>query len=303
MNRTTIEVACSCDDRFAQHAGVVIASALAAAADPSTLRFWIITSGLSEKNQDALRSLAASRNARLEVMPVDVKRLHGAPVSGHITLATYFRIFLPELLPASVTRLIYLDADVVVRRDLAQLFNTDLGDNLVGAVVNPRFKRWDSLGMTPAMGYFNAGILLINLEAWRRERLQEQLCNLIETSASILKQHDQDALNKTIAGRWTRLDHRWNQQYSFFLVGARGLGLSPADYRRLTTDPFIVHYSGSTKPWAFSDDHPLKSLYYRYLQQTPFAAWRPRPSDSKDWIRKLVRLGVPHRLRPRVFGW
>ncbi len=298
-----LDIACSCDDRFAQHAGVAIASALAASATPHRMRFWIITSGLAESNVDRLRQITDRHGATLEILPVDLKRLHGAPVGGHITLATYFRIFLPELLPESVTKLVYLDADVVVRRDLGELLAQDLGDNLVGAVVNPRFQRWSSLGLDPSMGYFNAGILLIPLDVWRRESIQEKLCEIIATRAPILKQHDQDALNIAVAGRWQRLDLRWNQQYSFFLVGARGLGLSPQAYQQLTADPFIVHYSGSTKPWAFSDDHPLRPLYFRYLNQTPFAPWRPQPRDSKDWIRKLVRLGVPHRLRPRVFGW
>jgi lipopolysaccharide biosynthesis glycosyltransferase len=107
----------------------------------------------------------------------------------------------------------------------------------------------------------------------------------------------------TIAGRWLHLDPRWNQQYSSYLLDSRTLGITPRERTRLLSDPFIVHYSGATKPWTFENDHPLRHLYYRHLRNTPYAGWRPRAAESRQWLKKLMSFAVPHRLRPALLGW
>jgi lipopolysaccharide biosynthesis glycosyltransferase len=297
-----VDVASSCDDNYAQHLAAVIASILANASRPAAFRFWILSAGLTPGNRSIFEKVAAKHGAALQILSIDPSKLKNAPVSGHISLASYYRIFLPELLPVSIEKIVYVDADLIVFADLQKLLDLPMGTDLVGAVQNPRFHRWSSLHLSPSMGYFNAGVLLINLAQWRKEDLQQKLCSLIDTDRESLKLHDQDALNRVVAGRWLRLDPRWNQQYSFFLVGPKMLGLSSGDYRRLLRRPFIAHYSGGSKPWVFSDDHPLKSAYYRYLDMTPHAGWRPAGGTPRAWLRRAVLTALPHRLRPALLG-
>ncbi len=297
-----IDIVSSCDENYAQHLAVVLKSIIHNASSPQKLRFWILTSGITEQKEQAIRTVIHSGGAAGNILEVDKSKVINAPISGHISLAAYYRILLPELLPRTIDKVIYVDADLVVLEDIEKLASIPLGSNLVGAVLNPRFSRWESLRIDPSMGYFNSGVLLVNLSQWRLENLQQQLCAVINTESASLKLHDQDALNRVVAGRWLRLDPRWNQQYSFFLVGAKMLGLSNSEYRRLLRKPFIAHYSGGSKPWVFSDDHPLKSAYYRYLDMTPHAGWRPAGGTPRAWLRRAVLTALPHRLRPALLG-
>ena len=299
-----IEIVGCSDSNYARHYSVVLASALAHAREPEKFRFWFVSAEpWDAQSQESLIALAEPYGAIVSFRILDIERLKAAPTNAHISLASYYRLLLPDVLPAEIDRFIYLDADLVVRADLADFFALELSETeFVGAIPDPRFDRWDSLGMQPSMGYFNAGILLVNLRLWRETAMCAKFVEFVFDHVPVLKHHDQDTMNAVFAGSWRHLDPRWNQQYVFFLVSGKMLGLNPAEYRRLLRAPFIVHYSGGSKPWMFADDHPFKHAYYEVLDRTVYAGWRPQPR-LKDSLRVPSRLVVPHRLRGLIFGW
>jgi lipopolysaccharide biosynthesis glycosyltransferase len=301
---TYIDVVGCADSRYARHYSVVVASVLAHAREPEKFRFFFVgAEPWDEESRESLLALAQPYGASVCFPILDIERLKSAPTNAHISLASYYRLLLPDVLPMEVEKFIYLDADVVVRADLADFFALELSnEEFVGAITDARFERWHSLGMQPSMGYFNAGILLVNLRLWRETEMSRQLVQFVADHGPVLKFHDQDTLNAVFAGRWRRLDPRWNQQYLFFLVPGESLGLSRAEYRRLLDDPFIVHFSGGSKPWMFADDHPFRLEYYEVLDRTSYAGWRPKPAP-KDLLRVPVRFFVPHRYRAPVLGW
>jgi lipopolysaccharide biosynthesis glycosyltransferase len=299
-----VDVVGCMDKRYARHFAAVLASAFSVAAFPERLRFWLVSAEDLGEARTPLEAIANKHGSRVTFLTLDISRLASAPTNAHISLASYYRVLLPEILPTAMEKFIYLDADLVVRRDLSELFAEELDDDeFVAAVVNPRFRRWEALGMQPEMGYFNAGVLLVNLRLWRKVGMTEQLIQFIQNNTPVLKQHDQDTLNAVFCGRWRRLDLRWNQQYSFFLVPARSLGIDRAQHKLLLRSPYIVHYSGGSKPWSFADDHPMREDYYRALDQTTYSGWRPDRTSLKDWLRVIQRFPVPHRLRPLIFRW
>lgn len=198
------------------------------------------------------------------------------PTAFHITQATYIRLFAPRFLSPSVDRVLYLDADLLVLDDLRPLWEIDLGDHAVAAAPDPYGQgRSEALGLAAATPYVNAGVLLMNLDVWRRERVTSQLCRCVEQRGAQLLFHDQDALNLVLAGRILPLDPRWNLQAKALRPrGRRGVA-DAAALARAASAPAVLHYTTARKPWLFVMPVPGKALYWRSLASTPWAGSQP----------------------------
>jgi lipopolysaccharide biosynthesis glycosyltransferase len=190
------------------------------------------------------------------------------------TRAVYLSLLLPELLGA-VHRILYLDVDLVVLRDVSELFDIDLGDQPLAAVrdgfIDTSLRAPESgaeLASQPrGSPYFNSGVMIINADVWREERIGPRAIELIRVSVPPLKWFDQDALNILIAGRWTILDPRWNVFTISDQPGASELdrvaaGHSMADQIRLERDAFVLHFAGIRKPWL--EDYPRTANWHLY---------------------------------------
>ena len=198
-------VACTIDEGYAQHCGVMLCSLFRNNAGVD-FRIFVISDGLSDDAQQKLRSVAASHGQRLEIVPVDPGVLDGAPVSDHVSLATYFRILIPRVLPADVDRVLFLDSDVIVRGSLAELYEEQIEEYTHAAVENPLAEEaLARLSIPAGHAYFNAGVLLLNLKRWRHEGLVEKILGYVKSNTDKLRWWDQDALNAMLYARWKKM--------------------------------------------------------------------------------------------------
>ena len=294
-----VEVAFCADPAYARPVTVAAASVLASAARPERLRLWLVTREFDHREFAPLAAIAAARRARLEVLNVPERDpdLLRAPLNEHLSVACYYRLWLPQLLPASVRRLVYLDCDIVACHSVEELWSTDLAGEPLGAVHNPRALNRAAMGLRDDGDYFNSGVAVIDLDAWRRERLHARALEFALSYKGRLLCCDQDALNAVLAGRWRRLELRWNQQTKFFQHDARWLGVDPAALSLARTAPFVIHYTTTSKPWHYWNDHPWRSSYYCHLDRTPYAGWRPRPRDFGERMRHTAYTILPRHFR------
>lgn len=236
---------------------------------------------------------AGGRNRATQCMPSHVEWISVTPEDfGHIKLPPYlpvttvFRLLLPYLLPADVDRVIYLDADIVVRRSLDALWATDLGTDSTGAVRDalvpcvgcPGGLPWQQFGLDPRQRYFNAGVLLIDVSRWRDEGIGK-------SALEILSQHrfpygDQCALNIVLEDKVRALEPTWNMQSGHFLP-AQSLAWTvenEAELRASMLDPHIVHFNTSPlgRPWLSSCSHPFREEWFTALDASAWRDWRPR---------------------------
>jgi lipopolysaccharide biosynthesis glycosyltransferase len=288
-----IEIAFGCDASYVQPLTVAVVSVLAHARHPSRLRFWLITNSFDAKAVSSLRAVIEENGAQLETrQPLSETAIDAMPLGEHFTEATYYRLLLPKLLPANVSRLIYLDSDVIVRHPIEDLWGVDLENLSTAAVVNPRPMNRHGLGLRRDKDYFNAGVLLMDLDRWRKEHIHDRALKFAAEFPGALPCADQDALNHVLAGAWKRLDLRWNQQSKFFLHSATYLRVSWLALWRAKSAPYIVHYSTSTKPWHSENGHPWRELYFQQLDRTAFRGWRPSPPPHE--IRSGNRITKVH---------
>jgi lipopolysaccharide biosynthesis glycosyltransferase len=293
-------VVLAADDRFAMPLAATVRSALDNLAADARLRIFVLDGGLRERTkQRLLRSWPAGRY-EVEWLRVDARALAGVPVSGHVNVVSYFRILIPRLLPRDVRRVIYLDSDLVISADLARLWAHDMSGHLCLAVQDCSSPYIDSaqalanysrcgaylasiepirnhrqLGLDPRAPYFNAGVLVIDLDAWRAADLSTQLLECLAANRKHVRWWDQYAMNVVLAGRWGRLDLRWNQGSHIYRYPT--WQQSPFDqvsYDEQRDDPYIVHFTTRHKPWRASCRHPLARRFFDYLERTDWAEWR-----------------------------
>ena len=228
---------------------------------------------------------------------VDMRRLHQLTTNHHFTLANYYRLFAAEMVDAPSA--LYLDADLVVVASIADLLTGSDDGRAVAAVADPGVVPHPELGMTPGAGYFNSGVMRLNLDRWRAVDLGEQVIRLVRDRPEAIRFVDQCGLNGIVDGDWTRLDPAFNAQTAFWTLdeAAAQRAYGPAGVTAAIAHPRIVHYSGSSKPWYLNDRHPLKPLYWRYRQRTAFSRLLPDDIGPRTLARRLL----PPRL-VRVLG-
>lgn len=132
-----ISVVLAADDNYAQHAAVAMASVLANTAVPEQVAFWLIDDGISSRNKDKVRQTVARWHSRVSFLTIKNKELEQGFVSGPISRTAYFRLDIPDIVPADVERVIYLDCDLLVLDDIRLLWQTDLAGNPLGAAEDP----------------------------------------------------------------------------------------------------------------------------------------------------------------------
>ncbi len=290
-----IFVACAADDAFAMPLAVTLRSALDTLSEPHALEAWVLDGGIGAANRERLERSLASPRLELRFVAPGPQAFGGIRHRGRASRTAYFRILAAELLPASISRVIYLDADVQVTADLARLWAEPQRGLPVLAVRDAGAPNVSSargllnyreLGLAPDLPYFNSGVMTLDLALWREERLAERLLRYLESHAHAIRWWDQDALNAVLAGRWGELDPRWNQIPQFWEPVADAADPFPAPLRELVIrDPWIVHYSTWSKPWHWGCTHPARERFFEVLDRTEWAGWRPRRTfrDTLLW--------------------
>lgn len=180
----------------------------------------------------------------------------------YYTNTTYFRLFLPELYP-QYDKVLYLDSDIIVLGDISELYNTDMGTNLVAAApddiiqTHKVFRDYAELvvGVAKYQHYFNAGVLLMNLDELRKFNFQEKFLYLLEKVKFAVAQ-DQDYLNRLCKGRTTLISHDWD------VMPYVNEETKPEDIK-------IVHYNFAYKPWHF-EDVAYDEYFWKYAEKTEF---------------------------------
>ena len=278
---TEVVVVCACDDNYAMPLTVMLHSAARNLDEGSWLNVYFIDGGVSEQNWQAIKETLIDLPIEVRSVRPDYSLVEHLHTSHHVTPAAYLRLLTAEILPDSISKAIYLDSDLLVCDDLTRLWNLPMADHyclaapdiacpFVDARVGCRNFRqanpfmaafcpvpnYKELGMDGADSYFNSGVMVLNLDLWRRDQLAGQMLDCLEQNRQHIWCWDQYALNVVMYGRWGKLPLRWNQ-------GAHALeypnsACSPVDrdeFRIMLEDPGIIHFTTEFKPWHFHWTH------------------------------------------------
>lgn len=281
------------DDNYVQHCCSTMVSVLT---HNDNVHFFILTEGLKDENRKLMSNFVNSNGGQIDYCVVDSSVVSQFPMpkegGTHISIATYYRLFVDILLPGNIKKVLYLDCDIIVTSSLIPLYSIDMQNYAIGAVYQNYNKGIDAdllrLGIPNKEGYFNAGVLMINLEYWRKNDTREKLIQFIKHNFTKIKQHDQDVLNAVLWSKTIPLSNTWNYQYSFKVKHHEEFP-SKVKYVLPLEDPAVIHYVSVPKPWEWGCGHIFVKEYYKYLEMTPFRGWKPK----FNWKRYKEYILVP----------
>lgn len=263
-----IPVVFSTDDGYAMPTAVAIKSMLDNFSGNSITIYILFKDCLSELSKAIMETAldkTINKNVRVELSYLDVGESMNIANShiAHISAATYYRIILPDLLPND-DRCIYLDGDIVVSGDIAELSEILLSDGEYVAGVSTvmiqtcgesvRKERIEEIGIPDFKTYVNAGMLLLNLKALRNNDMVEKMMELVPKAFSV---QDQDIINVVCYGHIRMLPPRFNVLPSIYKMNNSKLQTvyQLTDIEEARRNPCIIHYADKRKPWKYDNIH------------------------------------------------
>lgn len=270
-----IHIACCSNEKMAPMFGVVMTS-VGVNVKSDDVMLYLLHNGLKVKTIKRLNEISRRYNVSLRLMEIDSNILKHCSVDANIHYADimmYARLLLPTMLP-DLDKVIYLDCDLVVNSDLKELWDFDVNGVAVAMAPDHLYKdttTLERLKMTNGE-YLNSGVIVMNLEYWRKHNVQNRVLAFIEENGKQLIYFDQDALNVTLQNERRKLPIKYD--YTPYLL-FRNLDNFPSEINeeicKARTAPTIFHYMGPTKPWSLGSYVPGKELFKKYQR---LSGWR-----------------------------
>ncbi|SEC69544.1 glycosyltransferase family 8 protein [Paenibacillus sp. GP183] len=255
-NLNSIHIVTATNDKYAKHLGVMLNSLLENKAEKADIQIHIIDGKISSSNKSNLRRVVNKFKLKVNFLTVDYSLFNGFKVKkNHLSKETYYRIVIPDLMDKSIKKVLYLDCDLIVKEDISKLWNTKIDHYHLAAVEKATLKDSErkALEIPKGSSYFNAGVLLMNLEKWRDQKISSKVLQYINDNSKKIKYCSQDPLNAILHNKWIKLDPKWNYTTRHFKIMPN-------------IKPAIIHFTGQDKPW--NKGHPLQHEYYKYLHTT-----------------------------------
>jgi lipopolysaccharide biosynthesis glycosyltransferase len=250
------------DDNYIPHFATSLTSLLRTNPNLFDRYFLIMSQPDMTQLKKTIKFFKKEFDIKLEILNFDVLQFEPSELSELLpkSTSTYFRMFLAELLPKEVEKVIYLDADTVVIGKLEELINQKFNNCYFLAVPECLFSSNsvpEKLIQGNLLGrhYFNTGVMFVDVSKWRSDKASNQLLNTGKQNKNQITLWDQDILNICFKNQIGEMDGRFN---SFIL------------HKKMNPDPIIIHYAGPVKPWQIFNSHPYRAEYKYYRNQTPF---------------------------------
>lgn len=288
---TELHVSCAAEGEYVIHSAAMLHSLLMQHPPNSVVIHYLHGPELAVETRRRLRDMAVRNGGELNFWEIPDRWVTGLPTEGFTRKATWYRTFLPELLP-DVPRVLYLDADVLVVESVAPLWELDMTEKLVAAVTNvlgPQdIDRPKALEIEGPQGYFNAGVMVMNLDLMRRDESSRAVSEYARAHADALPWRDQDAFNVVLGARRIPLHPRWNCMNGIQIFPWSGDVLGPEAVAEAIENPAIRHFEGPApyKPWHYLC-HPMwRDLYKRHRRATPWPHVRLQGRNPRNMLRQ-----------------
>jgi len=282
-----LNIVVACDDHYIILLAALIKSIEANLRDGQTITVYVIEDKVSKSSKKKLQQSINNNITSLiwkemnEVIPEGMK----LPLDrSSYPLNIYMRLFIPYFVPESIEKVLYLDVDMIVQKDITTLFENNLSHYVVAAVLDPRIITFDNswggvlnyneLGLPGTTRYFNTGLLLMNTVKWREQNVTQKIIDCIDNNKKFANYPDQYGLNVVLANQWLELDTLWNH-------------FSTID---TTEQPFLIHFV-ERKPiyQSYNYSETFKKTFYHYLHQTQWKNFKPI-GESKRYFKKIKNI-------------
>lgn len=248
---------------------------------------------IDSRHARELMSIVEGTNSSVRLHSFDRDKIATLPTTTDFGAIVWLRFFLPEIL-SDRSKVVYLDSDTFATGQIGEIWNIQLDGRPIGAVANvvePNARvHVERLGVQYPGGFFNSGVLLMDLAAMRANRSTDRLIEFATSHAKRLLWPDQDALNVVFNQDWMSLHPKWNVQNSFW--SWRDWTLEVFGGELLTEalqDVRVRHFEGPnlSKPWHYLCSAPMVRDYREMLRRSP---WAPLGLEDRTLATRLIRM-------------
>lgn len=324
-----IPIVLSANNKFASYLDVMIQSIIANANPTRQYDIIVLFNDISEKNQKRIIWGARNHsNVFIRFIRVceyfDNEKLF---VDQHLSVETYYRLIIPEIMP-EYHKILYLDCDMVTDHDVAELYDIDLEGCMIGAAkdidvagqVKLKQNNWDryaveDLKLDSPYGYFQAGVLILDLDQLRQTASSEEIIHMAVSRS--WRCHDQDVLNMICKGRVHYIPQQWNTLMDWQEPGRSRMQILKMAPRKLYEEymearkcPYMIHFAGYQKPWNVVDcdfaeyfwEYAKLSTYYPILIKSIVLKRNSnyRNIINSRYFQKIINVALPHNSRRRL---
>lgn len=295
-----MNIVCCTDNNYIMPCGVLFCSICENNKDVPIHFFVVADSSVDQSCKSKLSSIVDKYSQKqlsfININSVGMDNLPGLHNGHYITKAAYYRLFLASLLPDDINKVIYLDCDMIVRKSLMELWKTSLDGYAIGVVADMceiGISHYNNLHYPLKLGYFNSGMLLVNLKYWRKENLEKKFLDYLYSNFSNINCHDQDVLNFVCRECKVNIPLTYNFQDGFIYKNPE------FDYWKYfeeinatVSDPCIIHYT-RRKPWQKECIHPFKNVWRYYALASPWKDYKLQKTNRKmgkiDTLKYILR--------------
>ncbi len=273
----------SADDNYSRHAGISITSLYEKNKDMDEVNVFLINNGIYQENIIKLDSIAKKYGRTITYIDFSsYKKRLVLNNDMELPISTYARLFVDQMLPEDVDKILYLDCDIIINESLEELWNTNMHGCTVAGVEDVSSCLFQSeTDINVAYRYICAGVLLIDLVQWRKKDIQNKLIEYIDKKNGVVRHHDQTALNGVLWNDCYILHPKYNALTPTFIMPYKNLRAyfnlwdkyyTKQEILESIKSPAIIHYTSANigRPWE-NNAHPLAKIYQGYWKRSPWS--------------------------------
>ncbi len=314
------------DDKFAEILGVSLVSLYENSKDMTDIMVYVLDSGIKKQNKDRLLSVSRCYG-RNDIIFVPAKNI-SEKLSMNVavdrgSLSQYARLFVSSDLSMDLNRVLYLDCDIIINRSIRELWDLYLNGKTIGALMDAFSKYYrQNINLEDNDIMFNSGVMLIDLEKWRKQNIEEKLMRFIARKNGRIQQGDQGALNAVLSHDTYCFEPRFNAVTIFYdftyreMLVYRMPPMTYAEGQRFYTEaqvkeavenPTIIHFTTSFKSkraWMKGCKHRYVGEWLRYKEMSPWRDTELWDDNRPEWKQKALKIymSLPSWLSVRIAG-
>lgn len=307
------------DDRFAEILGVSMVSLFENSSDIEIV-VYILDSGITATNKERIKAVCKTYK-RPEPIWIEAKNI-SEELSINVatdrgSLSQYARLFISGSLPQDLKRVLYLDCDILINQSVSELWSMDLHGKTIGALMDAFSRAYrKNIDLKPEDIMFNSGVMLVDLDKWRKDDIEGKLLSFIKSKNGRIQQGDQGALNAVLSKETYCFEPKMNAvtiYFDFTYDEMMTYRKPPEFYTReqieeAVSNPVIIHFTTSFlshRPWVEGCQHKYVDEWIKYKKKSPWAEekeWKYRNSKGLKGVYIALIKRVPRKAMIYISG-
>lgn len=284
-----INIAYCVDNNYIKYCATSLYSILSNVNRNQKLSVFILHDGSIEQQNFNKYNLIFEefKNCKIKFIKIAKDEFADFPLNrNYISFTTYFRLRIYDFIPSDIDKILYIDCDTIINKNIVELWKTELNENLLAAADDEGgITQIRRLRLPDTYRYFNAGVILFNVKQMRNEKIYNKFVSNYFLNRYAITLQDQDILNLTCVNRVKYIDLAWNSNSRLYRFNELERAYNDETAKNAAFCPFILHFTDKDKPWQEKCKHPLKDIYYLYANAIKWDT--DKKSILKPYIERI----------------